>query len=232
MKVSIWQARRSWSHRPGRLSFALGVLLALGWLASVSAAPLVLQQTAQPLEAAMLQQDTMTPSPTASLYPTASPSPIPSPSATPTLTTTAATMTVTPTGSPAASLTATLTSTPAASATLAPPSAASPTWTPPYPSPIPPSAAVPGVLASPTESGPTATLVPLPTVTFQFPGVTPGGDLMALVQPTAAQVLPKGQNPFALGFGFGRGWFLWLVVVLWSALVAWFVFAQIIARRQ
>jgi hypothetical protein len=88
------------------------------------------------------------------------------------------------------------------------------------------------MLPSPTKAGPTATLIPLPTVTYQFPEVTPRGDLLVLAQPTEADVLPKGKSPFGLSLNFGGGLLIGLVLVLWAGLVAWFVLAHFFARHQ
>jgi hypothetical protein len=75
-------------------------------------------------------------------------------------------------------------------------------------------------------------LIPLPSVTYQFPQATPPGELLVLAQPTADQVLPKGQGPFALRLRPGRGWLLGGVILLWLGLIAWFAMAQFISRRQ
>jgi hypothetical protein len=75
-------------------------------------------------------------------------------------------------------------------------------------------------------------LLPLPVVTYQFPQAVPNDELLIQAQPTAAQVLPKGQSPLALRIHFGRSWFLWVIVLMWVGLIAWFVIAQIIAHRQ
>jgi hypothetical protein len=75
-------------------------------------------------------------------------------------------------------------------------------------------------------------LLPLPSVTYQYPQVAPTGQLLLLAQPTAAQVLPKGRSPLASSFLSGGGWFLWLILLAWGSLVVWFVATQIIARRH
>jgi len=196
------------------LGLVLGLSLALVWLTTFAAAPGV-----------VLQQDTPSASPSAS----PSPSLTPSPSASPTITATATlTSTATATGSPAASLTATVTTLPVASATTT--SAFLPSASP-VPSLNP--------ILTPGESGPTATLIgptptllPLPVVTYQFPQDKPNDELLIQAQPTAAQALPKGGNPFSLRIDFRRSWFLWVVLFLWTGLIAWFVIAQIITRRQ
>jgi hypothetical protein len=229
VKASVLQARKNLISQKSKLSLVFGAVLVLGWLAMISAAPYRLQyDTGQP-KAGWFQQDTQSPTPTFTLSPTPSPSATQnltlSPSATLTVSSTSATASITPTSSPIASSTATLTPPPF------PPAAPSATWTLPYPSPLPPTAGIPGLLASPTEGGPTATLIPFPTVTFQLPGVTPRGDLLSLVQPTDAKSLPKGQSRLASQVGFG-GWFIWLMLILWGGLVAWFVLTQIITRRQ
>jgi hypothetical protein len=69
-------------------------------------------------------------------------------------------------------------------------------------------------------------------VTYQFPGVTPRGDLLILVQPTAGEILPKGQAGFNLRLSSAGGWFIGVIVLLWVGLIAWFVIAQVIARRR
>jgi hypothetical protein len=74
--------------------------------------------------------------------------------------------------------------------------------------------------------------LPLPSVTYQFPQVTPPGDLLLLAQPTAAEILPKGQIRLGVPFSPGRGWLLGGLILLWVGLGAWFVVTQIIARRQ
>lgn len=197
-------------HLAAPFALVLGQILALAWFLTIASLA----------SAAPLQQETPSPSPTASPGLTLSPSP------TQTLTSTlgAATATLTPTASP--------------NATSTPPFVPSPTWTEPPAVPAPtepfptaaPAPLEPGPTVQPT--GPTPTLLPLPSVTYQFPGVTPRGDLLSLAQPTAAAILPKGGNPFVLRLNPGRGWFLWLIPALWVGLLVWFAIAQIIARRR
>ena len=81
-------------------------------------------------------------------------------------------------------------------------------------------------------AGPTVTLLPLPTVTFQYPQLNPTSQLLALAQPTDAQVLPKGGPTLAERLKPGRGWLLFFLAVLWGGLIAWYVIAQIIAHRR
>jgi putative exporter of polyketide antibiotics len=69
-------------------------------------------------------------------------------------------------------------------------------------------------------------------VTYQFPQDKPNDELLILAQPTAAQVLPKGQKPFSLRITLERSWFLWVILLMWVGLIAWFVIAQIISRRK
>lgn len=223
--VSIWQAKQFWGGRISGLALVLGLLLALGWLSTPAVLP----------RAAPFQQETTTPSPSPSPSPSLTPSLSPSPTLTSTLPTATSTIAISPTAS--------LTS------TLPIPPALSPTWTFPVPPvltstwtfPAPPATIEPEigpavtetpVIDQPTPGGPTATLLPLPSVTYQFPLLTPPGELLLLAQPTTAQVLPKGQGPFALRFNPGRGWPLFFLVLLWGGLVTWFVVAQIIARRH
>jgi hypothetical protein len=192
------------------LTLALGLCLAFGWLLFLSSGS----------RAAPLQQDTPSPSPSAS----ASPSLTASPTITSTLSST-----VTPTLTLAASATVTLTP------TALPPLVASPTWTeaPALTEALPtaaPAPVIPGPTATP--AGPTPTLLPLPSVTYQFPQVTPPGDLLVLAQPTAAQALPKGQGRFVVRFGPGRGWLLGGLILLWIGLGTWFVVTQFITRRH
>lgn len=204
---TIRRAIRSLGRPKCGLILALGLCLAFGW-------PLILTGGSY---AAPLQQDTPSPSP--------SPSLTTSPSLTLTLTSTLSTATATLTLTPAAS----------PSATLTPPLAASPTWTEaPAPTEALPTAAPAPVLPGPTATpaGPTPTLLPLPSVTYQFPQVTPPGDLLLLAQPTAVEALPKGQSPLAVRFGSGRGWLLGGLILLWVGLGVWFVVTQIITRRH
>jgi hypothetical protein len=69
-------------------------------------------------------------------------------------------------------------------------------------------------------------------VTYQFPQAAPNDELLIQAQPTTAQVLPKGQSPFSLRIDFRRSWLLWVVLLMWAGLIAWFIIAQIITRRQ
>lgn len=206
--VRYFERRRS---RPTAVfALALGVGLAFAWLLAVAGVSF----------AAPHQQDTPSPSQSPSPDLTLSPSP------TLTLTATLATATAT----------ATDTLTPAPSAT--PPLVPSLTWTLPPAAPAPtepfPTAALAPLEPAPTAqpTGPTPTLLPLPSLTYQYPGVTPRGDLLSLSQPTAAQVLSKGRGTFAVRLTPSRGWLLGAILLLWVGLVIWFVVAQIIARRQ
>jgi hypothetical protein len=69
-------------------------------------------------------------------------------------------------------------------------------------------------------------------VTFQFPRRTPPGELYLSAHPEAERVWPKEQSSGLLRVNPGPGWFLWLVLALWGGLIAWFVIAQILARRN
>jgi hypothetical protein len=203
---TLWQSTRSLGWGKFGLAVVMGFFLAGGWLMLLAGAS----------QAAPLQQGA--PSPSASVTVT------PSPSLTITLTSTVSpTLTIPPASSP----TPTVTDTPLPELIASPTGMEPAAPTEPFPT-VAPAALEPG--PSPTLAGPTATLLPLPSVTYQFPGVTPRSDLLFRPLPTA-EALPKGQSPFALRLHLGRGWLLGGILLLWVGLIAWFAVAQIIARR-
>lgn len=188
------------------IGLALGLLAVMVWFSAMAAAP----------RAVTFQQDIPSLSPSPSLTSSASVSP--------TLTATLPTATETVTASPTlASQTSTAPIPPTASAT----------WT--FPAPILATTVAPipsEPVFTPTPASPTATLLPLPTVTYQFPRRTPPGELYLSAHPEAETVWPKEDSSGLLRVNPGPGWFLWLVLALWGGLIAWFVIAQIVAHRR
>ena len=82
------------------------------------------------------------------------------------------------------------------------------------------------------EAGPTltATLIPFPSVTIEYPQVTPTDILMSLESLAGSTALPKGRP--ITGTNLLRLWPLAVLLALWLVLVVWFVVAQIIIEAQ
>lgn len=189
---------------------------------------------------------TATETATETLTPTVSPTgptPTETLTETPTLTagvTLTSTLSETPalTGTPTLTLTPGATAVPTASATVtpqfqsSPPPGLPPTFLAPTNTPIGgiPTATIPipeGEV-TPTLVLPTATLIPLPQVTFQYPRPIPGDALLSLEQPAGWP--PKDTTPSWQIF-LQRWGVLFALGLLWLGLGIWVVVAIIIASK-
>jgi hypothetical protein len=82
------------------------------------------------------------------------------------------------------------------------------------------------------EAGPTLTptLIPFPSITIEYPQVTPTAILMSLESLPGSTALPKGRP--LTGAKLLSLWPLAVLFLLWLVLVVWFVVAQIIIEVQ
>jgi hypothetical protein len=77
----------------------------------------------------------------------------------------------------------------------------------------------------------TATLIPFPSITYQFPQVTATAQLLSLERIPGAGGPPKDQR--TTGWKAVRfAWPLLLLVVVWLGLVAWFLAALMLIGRR
>ncbi len=143
------------------------------------------------------------------------------------------TLTLTPAGSLTPTLTPTLSPTPSLSPTLTPTSqiqpptitmakVASATATAPE-------TQTPAVAGTPDIHSATPTLIPFPSVTFQFPEARTTERLLALRHAPEASFLPKQSDP-PLWKGLVKLWPLALLVVIWAILAVWLVVSQRLSK--
>jgi hypothetical protein len=165
--------------------------------------------------------------------------PTPTPTHTMTVTPTSsvtvtATLTTTATVSPSATLTTTLTPQMSATAspTLTPASSVTPSPTATFATALPATATQPVETFEPQESeGPplvitqTATLAPLPVVTYQVSQLTPSPELLILAHQPGSPDLPK-EDSSQFWKGLARWWPIPALLAAWLILALWFILAQ------
>jgi hypothetical protein len=175
------------------------------------------------------QQNTETPTAAYTATTSLSPGVSPTETASPTLTDLAS-VTVSPTGTPAITIDYTLTP------TASPTTANIATYTPTMPLLLSPtSSATPVPLGTETVSPTpeslvsavpvTASLIPLPAITYQYPQTREPGQLLVLKHPTDLPELAKG-NGETDWKKLLRGWPLLIILGLWLVLGFWFVLSQ------
>jgi hypothetical protein len=71
----------------------------------------------------------------------------------------------------------------------------------------------------------TITLIPLPTITFQFPHITDTASLLAMEHPLDAPTLSK-QNATSRWAKLSRLWPLAALLIIWLGIAVWFMLSQ------